>query len=166
MFYYTTIYFPITGKQIKVIQILVTQVAYGLICKDYSSKQVFVCFYVHSSQRTTSHLWDFFPLQKKKILRVFEQSELSLPLPIQFLTLCQHRGTSGSSQDSSLLCSEDGAEKYTLWREIKGLKITCFLAFEQQQNEIFFCKKRKVQLRYKQQHWEILNGNNLPFTGF
>lgn len=108
----------------------------------------------------------FSPSRKKKILRVFEQSELSLPLPIQFLTLCQHQGTSGSSQDSSLLCSEDGAEKYTLRREIKGLKITCFLAFEQQQNEIFFCKKRKVQLRYKQQHWEILNGNNLPFTGF
>lgn len=111
-------------------------------------------------------IFETFSPSRKKIFRIFEQSELSLPLPIQFLALCQHPGTLGSSQDSSLLCSEDRAEKYTLWREIKGLKITCLLAFEQHQNEIFFCEKRKVQLRYKQQHWEILNGNNLPLAGF
>lgn len=162
MFYYTPIYFPITGKQIKVIQILVTQVAYGLLCKDYSSKQVFVCFYVHSSQRTTSHLRDFFPLQKKKYSGSL--SSLNYPYHCQY-DFWPYASTQGSSQGSSLLCSEDGAEKYTLWREIKGLKITCLLAFEQHQNEIFFCKKRKVQLCYKQ-HWETLNGNNLPFAGF
>lgn len=50
MFYYTSIYFLITGKQIKVILNLVThRIAHGFLCKFYST-QVSAQSYSHSSQ--------------------------------------------------------------------------------------------------------------------
>lgn len=71
MFSYTSIYFLITGKQIKVILNLVTHwIAHGFLCKFYST-QVSVQFYFHSSQNIIPceniPTWEALsPFQKKK----------------------------------------------------------------------------------------------------
>lgn len=82
MFYYTSTYFLITGKQIKVILNLVThRIAHGFLCKFYST-QVSAQFYSHSSEniitsRNIPTCEVLFPPLEKKECRIFKQPDPS-----------------------------------------------------------------------------------------